>query len=172
MNPTVDLAIFDDEGVSNLSALIVDEQKRRGVEVGDLEAIVADCFDKAFVGNGVVAPWMRDGLLVCPGLLIGHGTMRHDCTFVKVEDVWSWESSDQVANELRYLPYRAKIAQQSITLVAVGEHEKITQIVCRLSGGDHRMTESTTYEVLGGELRIVEVRKGQKGPRVNHGNFS
>jgi hypothetical protein len=171
MTPTVDLAAFDDEALSNLGALINDEQKRRAVAIGDIDAIVDLCFETAFSGNAVLAPWIRDGLLVCPGLIIGHGTLRHDCTLVKIEDDWSWMSSDQVANTLRHVPYRAKIAQQSITLAAVADRTKVTQVVCKLSGGAHRMVQSTTYEVTGGDLVVVEVRKGQPGQRVSHGSF-
>lgn len=154
----VELTTLDDVALADLGDAISNEQRRRAIASGDPAALVAEGFDIGFTRNGVREPWMRDGLLVCPGLLVGVGSMRHDCTFAKVGDTWSWDSSDGLLDEVRHVPLGSKTAQQSISVLAVPEHTIVDVITSRFQGGSHRMTRSVSYELIRGELIVVATR--------------
>lgn len=160
-----DLTQMSDGDLAGLYAAIADEQRRRAREAGEIGALVEAAFERAFVRAGRWEPWMEGGLLFCPGELIGAGTLRHDCSFCRVGDEWSWESSDLIVDEVRHVPHRSKIAQRSISVLAVPDDTTVDLVVSRLSGGAHRLVRATSYRVRRDGLDVVATREARTDHR-------
>ena len=158
-----DIENLSDETDSDLSALIQaaqEEQKRRAVEGGDLEAIIEDAFTKGFNSKGVAsAPWLTDdGILVCPGSIIERSAQAHTCSFVNFDDTLVWQSSDLLLDEVRRIPVQARTHQKSVSLIAAYEGLEFTVVVCKARNSVHQMQSSTSYVVTNGSLEVTSSR--------------
>lgn len=163
----VDLTALSDLDLANLGRSVADEQRRRAVEGGDLEALAEEAFAQAFAGGRVATPWMHEGLLVCPGRIVGTDP-NHACVFCRVDDAWSWESGEHLYDRMRDAVHQGKPARQSITILAVADGSTVERVTCRCRSGQHRMTESTTYEVTREGLVLVATRRGGAVPDARH----
>ncbi len=160
---TLDLSDLSGQTDGNLAALIEaaqDEQKRRAIEAGDLEAIIEDAFEQGFTAKGMArGPWLTDdGILVCPGSIIEKSTQSHVCSFVNLDDTWAWQAQDLLLDEVRKIPAQARTHQRSVSLIAAYDGLEFTVVVCKARNSVHEMQSSTTYTVHNGSLEVVSSR--------------
>ena len=150
------VAGLDRQELSDLATLVRDEQRRRALAAEDLDAVVADAFERGFDGRGMaVDPWVTPGgLLVCPGSKIHRSKQAHRCRFVAVGDAWVWEAAERVTDELRRLPDRSD-SIQTVTLLAAVDGLVVDVVTSKASGGAHTRESAVAFEVRAGELESV-----------------
>jgi hypothetical protein len=155
---------LDGDDLSVLAGMVRDEQQRRALAAGDLDAVVGDAFDRGFDGRGMaVEPWITDeGLLVCPGSKIHRSKQSHRCRFVAVGDCWVWEAAERITDELRWLPDRSD-SLQTVTVLAAVDGLVIDVVTAKASGGAHTRESAVAYEVRGGALEAVASRTAVSG---------
>ena len=71
--------------------------------------------------------------------------------FAAVGDVWVWDSSERIVDELRRLP-DDRDSLQTVTLLAAVDGLVLDVVTSRATGGTHTRQSSVAYEVRGGEL--------------------
>ena len=162
-----------DDALATLAADVAVEQYRRAVDRADPDALIEQGFESGFTTNGgVIDPWLVDGLLVCPGVLVETSKSgSHDCTFVSVKlpgadaSQWAFEATDLVADDVRHLP-GARRHQRSVTIVAAVEGLVVDVVVAQARGGTHKMKRARSFKVTGQEL--VHVSTLARAPSGGH----
>lgn len=147
------LAQMDDTDLSEVALMVRELQRSRALESEDLDAVVADGFDRGFDHRGMALdPWVTPGgLVVCPGAKIHRSAANHRCRFAAVGDNWVWECSEKLADELRRLP-DDRDSIQTVTLLAAVDGLVLDVVTSKASGGRHSRQSSVAYEVRAGEL--------------------
>lgn len=156
----VDVAALDDRQLAELAAAAQAEQRRRAVEEGDAAAVADAAFAGAFDGSGVARnPSIVNGLLVCPGSLVGSSKPggSHDCVFVFAteagdEGAWVFEHRERAADLIRHTSIRGRDVQQSVTVLPATEGLTVQRIVSKARGGRHERQSVTAWKVTGGAL--------------------
>ena len=147
------LEAMDDADLSEVAQMVRDLQRDRALESEDLDAVVADAFEKGFDHRGMALdPWVTPGgLVVVPGAKIHRSRSNHRCRFAALGDVWVWDSSERIVDELRRLP-DDRDSLQTVTLLAAVDGLVLDVVTSRATGGTHTRQSSVAYEVRGGEL--------------------
>lgn len=139
------------------------EQVRRALADAEPAAVAEDAFEGAgfdFRGNPV-APYLFQGLLVCPGVKVEKSKTSHDCVFVSIGKEWVWESPDAVHDDMRQLP-GTKVVKRSVTIVPVYEGLEYDVVASEARGGGRcQMKTVRSFEVRGGAL--VETKARTRG---------
>lgn len=161
---TTDLSQLSDDDLVALAADVAVEQHRRALEHADPDALVEQGFERGFTTAGaVIDPWLVDGLLVCPGVLVEKSKASHDCAFVSLKlagadaSQWVFEATDLVTDVVRFLP-GAKKQQRSISIVAATEGLEVDVVVAQMRSGQHKMKQVRSFKVTRGELVHVSTR--------------
>jgi hypothetical protein len=169
-----DLSTTDLRGLTapqlwDLAADVACEQHRRALEDADPNALIEDGFTNGFTQyNDVMTPWIIDGILVCPGLIVYKSRSSHDCTFVSValpgeeSGHWVWDAPDKIVNDVR-IEEGPPRKQRSVALVVATEGLQVDLVTCKMRGGQHERQKSRDYRVERGELVLVTTR----GKRVS-----
>jgi hypothetical protein len=153
---------IDDGALARAIAVLRAEQQRRSVERADPDALVEEGFTAGFLANGMPQdPWLRSGVLVCPGAKIDRSVMNHRCAFVRIGEKWVWEHADRLEDTVRYLP-GAQNRMQSVTLVPVGEGEAVDLVEARTRQGVHELVGVRSFVVEDGLLVLVSARSVAK----------
>ncbi len=149
-----ELGTLSDEQLWDFAASVREEQRRRSLAAGDLDAIVSDAFVTGFDSRGMaVDPWIHaSGLLVCPGSKIHRSRQAHRCRFVAVGDRWVWESSERLVDEIRPV-HDGKDSLQTVTVLAAWEGLVVDVVTSKATGGLHTRDSAVAFEVHRGLLR-------------------
>ncbi|MEZ5237656.1 MAG: hypothetical protein R2716_01405 [Microthrixaceae bacterium] len=144
---------MDDHDLSEVAQMVRDLQRERALLAEDLEAVVADGFERGFDHRGMALdPWITPGgLVVCPGAKIHRSRANHRCRFAAVGDTWVWESPERVVDELRRLP-DDRDSIQTVTVLAAVDGLVLEVVTSKASGGRHNRQSSIAFEVRSGEL--------------------
>lgn len=144
---------MDDHDLSEVAQMVRDLQRERALLAEDLEAVVADGFERGFDHRGMALdPWITPGgLVVCPGAKIHRSRANHRCRFAAVGDTWVWESPERVVDELRRLP-DDRDSIQTVTVLAAVDGLVLEVVTSKASGGRHSRQSSIAFEVRSGEL--------------------
>ena len=154
-----DFTVLDDAALAQLVADARAEQQRRALESGDLDALIADGFERGFTRGGRAAdPWISAGIVVCPGSLNGSSRSSHECSFVKVGESWVWQAEEKLADDVRPISDGGRHQQRSVTLLGAFEGLELDLVTCKSRQGVHRLTEARSFVVAGGQLELVRTR--------------
>ena len=159
----IDINEFSEHSDYELATLIQNaqnEQKRRAIESGDLNAIIEDAFEMGFTYKGVaLTPWLtKEGILVCPGSIIEKSASSHICSFVNLDDTWVWQSQDLLLDQVRKIPVQSRTHQRSVSLIAAYEGIEFTVVICKARNYVHEMQSSVSYIVKDGKLDTTTSR--------------
>jgi len=147
-----------DDGLSRALTVLLAEQRRRAVERCEPNALVEEAFASGFLPSGMPRdPWVRAGVLVCPGAKLDRSAMSHKCAFVRVDSCWVWEHDDLLEDVVRHLP-GAQSRMQSVSLVPVGEQAAVDLIEARTRNGVHELVGIRSFTVSEGGLTLVSQR--------------
>lgn len=155
-------AASDDE-LAHTIADLIGEQKRRALDGGDIDAIAEEAFASVgFDRRGMPnLPYLRHGLLVCPGAKLEKSTSSHDCQFVSIESTWVWEHPDTVYDHMKTLP-GGKIIRQSVTILPAFESLEYDVVESTARSGPCQMKKARSFEVR--ENQLVETRTRARAP--------
>lgn len=152
------LAGWPDEELARLAADVADEQRRRALAAGDLDALVEAGFAEGFdAKGGATNPWVVGGLLVCPGSKVDRSGASHECRFVSVGGSWVWECAEKVVDEVRRLP-EPRPSVRTVTVLAATEGLELDVVASRMRSGVHQMTSVRSYVFRRGDLELVDTR--------------
>lgn len=162
---SADLREATDIELAQLVSSAIEEQKRRALEGGDTEALVEEGFVQGFNSKGEARiPWLHSGFLVCPGSKQDRSSLNHECTFVRVNDQWVWESADKILDEVRNSP-GPRPSMKSVTLILASEGLEVDVITSRTKNAVHEMKSARSYVVKNGELELVNTRTPKAADR-------
>ena len=149
---------LDDGVLIHLGAAVADEMRRRAVESGNEEAVIADAFETGFGRDGTaVLPWVSEHYVVCPGSLIAKNRTSHRCRFASVNDTWVWESDLLITEIKRSNPGPAD-GFRAVALLPIVEGTEIDIVTGRQRAGQHNVEHVVSYEVKKGKLVEVSQR--------------
>lgn len=157
---------LDDDVLSHLGAAVRDEIRRRAVEAGDRDAVIAEGFETGFGRDGLaVLPWISGPYVVCPGGLVARSRTAHRCRFVSVDDVWIWESAELIHEEKRSTPGTGD-GFRAVALLPVVDGMALDVVASRMRNGQHSLDRVVSFEVRSGQLVEVSQRAvDRSGPR-------
>ena len=162
-DPLEQLLAASDDRLSAAIAALVEEQRGRARDRGDLGALLEAAFDRGFDAQGhAKEPWIEHGLLFCPGSLVERSATSHDCVFAHIDEDWVWESPELVQDAVRQHRGRGAHHQHSISVVGVIEGLELDHIGAKKRSGAHQMTSVRSYRIRAGALELVSTRT----PRV------
>jgi hypothetical protein len=158
------VAAMGRDDLSLLASMVREEQQRRALEAGDLDAVVDDAFEQGFDARGMATdPWITpSGLLVCPGSKIHRSKQSHRCRFVAVGERWVWDAAEKLTDEVRQLPDRHE-SVQTVTVLAAVDGLRIDVVTSKASGGAHTRESSSSWEVSAGGLEPASSRGAGPG---------
>jgi hypothetical protein len=152
------LRLLDAGALANLDAAVQQEVRRRAVEAGDTDAVIAEAFETGFGRDGLaVLPWVEGPYVVCPGGLVSPSRSSHRCRFVSVNDTWVWDCAELICEEKRSTP-GAKDGFRAVALVPVHEGLALDVVSGKLRSGQHSVDKVVSFELRGGELVEVAQR--------------
>jgi hypothetical protein len=152
------VARLDDGVLAHVGAVVNDEIRRRALEAGDRDAVIADGFESGFGRDGLaVPPWVSGPFVVCPGGLVGKGRASHRCRFVSVDDTWIWESSELIEEQKRAAPGTDE-GFRAVALLPVIDGMALDLVSGRLRSGRHSVDRVVSLEVRRGQLTEVSQR--------------
>lgn len=154
----MDVVTLTDAEITGLLVELMDEQRRRAAEAGDLDAISEEAHRAMFGAKLRVTPQLVDGLLIVPGVIVEKSATSHDCVHGSIDDAWVWESDLVLHDDLRHVPDGPRRQQRSVTLFAGLEGTAVTMVTSKMRQQHHKMTSAVTFEVRGGELVVTETR--------------
>jgi hypothetical protein len=161
MNPE-NLAKMGDMDLWELAALVRAEQSRRLREVADPATLTSEAFSSGFNSQGqALEPVVVSGMIVCPGSRIDKSASSHDCSFVKIDDEWVWDSPDLVSDDVRTAAER-RVHMRSVSLVPAIEGTKVDFISSKCKSGVHEMRKCVSFEIIDGALSQVSARTVSK----------
>jgi len=162
------VARLDDDVLAHLGASIRDEIRRRAVDSGDRDAIIAHGFDNGFGRDGLgLLPWISGSYVVCPGGLVAKGRMSHRCRFVSVDDTWIWESAELIDEQKRSTP-GPDDGFRAVALLPVLDGMALDLVSGRQRSGQHSVDRVVSFEVRRGELVEVSQRSLDRSRLRNH----
>tara|TARA_B100000700_G_scaffold317068_1_gene407792 strand:+ start:169 stop:723 length:555 start_codon:yes stop_codon:yes gene_type:complete len=149
---------LSDKELGILGSSIHTEQRRRAMNSGDQEEIIAHAFDVGFERSGLgVLPWIEGPFLVCPGALISKSQASHRCRFISVNDEWVWQSKMLIEETKRPSP-GSDTGFRAIALIPIIEGTAVDIVSGRLQSGQHRAQKVVSLEVRDGKLSEVSQR--------------
>jgi hypothetical protein len=152
------LSVLSDAELSGLAETVAALQRERAVAQGDEAALIEEGFANGFDSKGQARdPWMRNGVLICPGVKRDSGALSHRCSFVSVEGSWVWECADVLADDVRHVVAR-HTEQRSVTLVAAHDGLEFDVVASKARGGAHERTGVRSFVVRGGSPVLVNTR--------------
>ena len=159
-----ELLAATDAQIAVTIAALVEEQKRRALEGGDLDALANEAFEgPGFDRRGLAnLPYLRDGLLICPGVKSEKSASSHDCTFVSVDDNWVWDHPDTAYTTMRQLPGQ-KVVRQTVAIIPAYEGMEIDVVHSTARSGPCQMKSARIFTVTGGIL--VETGARSRSPQ-------
>ena len=99
------LGVLESAGDPQVSAAIehlTEIQRQRAQARGDLDALLELGFEKGFDTSGhALAPFVVEGIIICPGSVVERSANSHECAFVHIGDDWVWESSQTLIDTVR-----------------------------------------------------------------------
>lgn len=153
---------LSDEDLRRALLCLSGEETRRAVERADPPSLVEEGFTRGFLSNGLPkSPWLKSGILICPGAKIDRSVMNHRCAFVRIGSVWVWEYPDIVEDVVRYLPGPQQ-RMQSVSLIPVLPGTAIDLIESRTRSGVHALVRVHSFSVVDDELVLVSQRTVSK----------
>lgn len=152
------LARLDAGALTSLDVAVQDEVRRRAVEAGDDDAVIADAFDTGFGRDGLaVLPWIEGAFVVCPGSLVSSSRTSHRCRFVSVNDTWVWDCAELIREEKRSSP-GAKDGFRAVALVPAHEGLALDVVSGKLRSGQHSVDKVVSFQIRQGTLTEVAQR--------------
>ncbi|MEM8902108.1 MAG: hypothetical protein AAGA17_19225 [Actinomycetota bacterium] len=147
---------LDDAALDHLVAALTDEQRRRAVEAGDVEAVADRAFEELFDAKGAAGePRVEGRLLVCPGSVVPKSKTVHLSRFVAVGETWVWDTIDLLHDEVR----RGEgPAMRSVSIVPLVEGLEFHVVWSKGPSGGRRLERATSYRVRGGDPEPVSTR--------------
>ena len=157
---------LDDGVLIHLGAAIADEMRRRAMEAGDEDAVIADAFDTAFGRDGMAAlPWISGHYIVCPGSFVAKNRSSHRSRFASVNDTWVWDSEQLITETKRSTAGKAD-GFQAVALLPIVEGTEIDMVTSRQRSGQLNVEHVASYEVKKGKLVEVSQRTVKPASRV------
>lgn len=137
-----------------------EEQAARAIAAADPTQLVEHGYDTLFNHKGTAAdPEIVSGVLVCAGSYIPRSAASAASTFAHIDGHWCWEHPDVLTDELRRIPNGKHDTLKSVTLLPAIDGMKVDIVHSTKSRQGSKATKVDSYEVQGGELRIVETRR-------------
>lgn len=153
-----ELSSLSDLDLWELAALVRAEQVKRLIEVADPSTLTSEGFERGFSSQGhALEPIVISGMIVCYGSRIDKSASSHDCSFVKIDDEWVWDSPDLVTDDVRTTAER-RVSMRSVSLVPAIEGTKVDFISSKCKSGIHEMRKCSSFEVKDGVLVAVSSR--------------
>jgi hypothetical protein len=154
-----ELTVLNDRDLSDLIALAQDEQRRRAIEQGDLDALIELGFADGFSPRGESKdPWLVGGLLVCPGYRKQSGGLSYRASFVSVDGVWVWQC-DAMLDDVVRSPSGRQHEVTTVTVIAVSEGLEYDVVRIKSKAGGRDMGGSKSYRISGGRPVVVSTRQ-------------
>ena len=154
-----DVGALSDLELGVLLAAVEGEMRSRAVVGGDLDALLNEGFELGFDTSGAARPpYLRGGIVVCPGSKVASSAMAHKCRFVAVGEGWVWESADLVGDEIRG---RGRHSTASVSLLVAREGLELEVVSSRARGGTHERISVDAYRVRDGQLVTLGQRPGR-----------
>lgn len=149
---------LEDPELANLGEVIMQIQRQRAVDRGDLDAIIAAAFEDGFGRDGLgVEPWVHGNVIVCPGGIISKSRASHKCRFVSIDDTWIWESGELIREDKRSIA-GADDGFRAVGLVPVLNGMKLDVVSGKARSGQHSVDKVISYVVKRGKLVEVSQR--------------
>lgn len=89
------------EDLLNILQVVKEEQKLRHSSGQDADLLVEHGYDVGFTKKGPKSPWIVNNMLICCGTKLTKPSGGHTCQFVVIDDNWSWEHPDLLADGLK-----------------------------------------------------------------------
>lgn len=158
LDALADLDKWDDRDLSSALEVLQQEASRRALARCDPSALVEEAFASAFTRKGMPTdPYVRDGILVCPGGKVDRSAMNHECAFVRVNDSWVWEAPDRFEDAIRHVP-GPHPSMRSVTLLPAVHGMTVDLVQSRTKMGVHQMTSVRSFLVENDGLSLVSAR--------------
>jgi len=149
---------LSDDVLNHVAAAISDEIRRRAIEVGDPDAVIAEAFETAFGRDGLgTVPWIEKPYIVCPGAMVMKNQRNHTCRFVSVDDTWIWNSFHLLQEDKRSSP-GPKGGFRAVALLPITEKLELDVVTGKQRGGQHQVDHVVSYVVKRGKLVEVSQR--------------
>lgn len=149
----MNLASLSDFELAELGDQLALELRHRALLRNDPDVVADEAFGERFDHRGwPMDPLLVDGLLICCGALKSRTSM-HRCSFVTVNDEWSWHH-DYLADELRYPDPNL---MNCVTVLVAAPRMTLTQVSSTCEGGQHRRINASSWVVDGDRLEPIPV---------------
>lgn len=143
---------LSDAELDELGAALVDELRRRALARHEPAALAGEAFVIGFDSKHLPCdPWITGGLLICCGSLRAKFDGGHRCSFVVVDEDWSWANQNE-HDEVRWLDDRSMTC---VTIVVAQPGMQISLIESRCDGGVHKRTSATSWRICQGVLEPI-----------------
>lgn len=153
-----DLSQWDDQMLRGVLDAVQQESARRALDRCDPPALIDEAFASAFTAKGLPHdPYLREGILVCPGGKVDRSSMNHECAFVRVDDQWVWERTDRLEDAIRHLP-GPRPSMRSVTVLPAMDGMALDLVHSRTKMGVHQLASVRSFVVTGGQLELVSAR--------------
>lgn len=140
---------LSDAELDELGAALVDELRRRALERFDPKALADDAFATGFDAKHLPCdPWITGGLLICCGSLRAKFDGGHRCSFVVVDEDWSWVASHE-HDEMRWIDDRSMMC---VSIIVAKPDMHVSLIESRCDAGQHKRTSATSWKIVNGDL--------------------
>ncbi len=150
--------LLDDAASANLGEVLAQLARRRAVDAGNHDAIIAEAFETGFGRDGLAhLPWVEGAVIVCPGGLISKSKSNHTCRFISVDDTWVWESAELIVETKRSTP-GPKDGFRAVALVPIIEGMELDVVSGKARSGQHSVDKVVSFEVRKGQLHEVSQR--------------
>jgi len=148
-----------DDQLQRALVVLGEVQLSRAQSRGDLDALIELGFAVGFDASGKArAPWIVEGIIICPGSVLERSATSHECTFVHVGESWVWECEELALDEVRRGVLKGKGNQRSVSLLGAIEGLELDLISSKKRQGVHAMSSVVSYKVNGGALEVVSTR--------------
>lgn len=143
---------LSDAELGELGEALVMELRHRALLRHEPAALADEAFASAFDSKHLPCdPWITGGLLVCCGSLRAKFDGAHRCSFVVVDEDWSW-SNQHEHDEIRWIDDRSMTC---VTVIVAQPGMQVSMIESRCDNGAHKRTSATSWKICQGVLEPI-----------------
>lgn len=144
---------YDD--LLNILNIVKAEQKLRHGTTEDPQLLLEHGYDVGFTKKGPKPPWISNNMLICCGVKLTKPSGGHTCQFIVVDDNWSWEHPDVLADSLKTEGDLTK----AVSILPIWEDMSIKVITSAAQTGLCKAKHVKQYTVQNNQLVFVGEKK-------------